>query len=166
MKKNVNRVAAIVLVALALSSCRTIQTQPVDLPTTPIVAEVKDEATQIVAQTVEIEKTIDHIITISDGQTKTELVGLRDQVVVLKSDARRHVKKIAELESANSNAVGLYNTEREARVKAESLVASRTKQRNIAAITALALAIIIALGIIITVKNRGIHGITRFQAEV
>lgn len=147
------RTAVVILVALALSSCRTIQTQPADLPTTPIVAEVNDGATKIVAQTAEIEKTIDHIITISDGQAKTELVGLRDQVVVLKSDAQRHVKKIAELEYANSDAVALYNTERESRVKAESIVASRTKQRNIAAITALALAIVLALGIIITVKK-------------
>jgi hypothetical protein len=99
-----SRITLLFLAALALSSCRTIPTPLVDLPTTPIITEVKDEATKIVTQTVEIEKVIDHIITITDGPAKTELVGLRDQVVVLKSDAQRHMKRIVELEDANSAA--------------------------------------------------------------
>lgn len=147
------RMVLLLITALALSSCRTIPPAVVDLPTTPIIAEVKGEAANIVTQTVEIEKTIDHIITITDGPAKAELVGLRDQVVVLNSDAQRHVSRIAELESANTDAVDLYNAERVARAEAESLAARRTTQRNVAIITASILAAVLAFGIFIAVKK-------------
>lgn len=147
------RMALLFLSALALSSCRTIPTPLVDLPTTPIITEVKEGAVEIVTQTVEIEKVIDHIITITDGPAKAELVGLRDQVVVLKSDAQRHVAKIAELETTNGSAVNLYNAEREARAEAEALAERRTTQRNVAIIAALILAAILTVGIIIAIKK-------------
>lgn len=147
------RVTLLFLAALALSSCRTIPTPLVDLPTTPIVAEVKDEATKIVTQTVEIEKVIDYIITITDGQAKAELIVLRDQVVVLKSDAQRHVAKIAELESANGKATDLYNAELKAHAEYEALAARRTTQRNVAIVSALILAAILTVGIIIAIKK-------------
>jgi hypothetical protein len=148
-----SRITLLFLAALALSSCRTIPTPLVDLPTTAIITEVKDEATKIVTQTVEIEKVIDHIITITDGPAKTELVGLRDQVVVLKSDAQRHMKRIVELEDANSAANRMYADEVDKRIKAETLAARRTMQRNVAIIAALILAAILTVGIIIAIKK-------------
>lgn len=147
------RVAILFLAALALSSCRTVPTPVVDLPTTPIITEVKDEAVEIVTQTVEIEKVIDHIITITDGPAKAELVGLRDQVVVLKSDTQRHVAKIAELETTNGKATDLYNAEVKAHAEDEALAERRTTQRNVAAIAALILAAILTVGIIIAIKK-------------
>lgn len=147
------RMTLLFLAALALSSCRTIPTPLVDLPTTPIITEVKDEAAKIVTQTVEIEKVIDHIITITDGQSKAELIVLRDQVVVLKSDAQRHVAKIAELETANGKATDLYNAEVKAHAEYEALADRRTTQRNVAAIAALILAAILIVGIIIAIKK-------------
>lgn len=148
-----NRMAIILLAALALSSCRTVPTTVVDLPTTPIITEVKEGAVEIVTQTVEIEKVIDHIITITDGPAKAELVGLRDQVVVLKSDAQRHVEKIAELETANGKATDLYNAEVKAHAEDEALAERRTTQRNVAIVSALILAAILTVGIIIAIKK-------------
>ena len=68
-------------------------------------------------------------------------------------DAQRHVAKIAELETANGKATDLYNAEVKAHAEDEALAERRTTQRNVAIISALILAAILTVGIIIAIKK-------------